>query len=75
MPLDNDAPNQAELLTTHDLEQIFKTNRMTLWRWRKKYGLPVVLVKGNKQDGVRYDKKAVKEWAILKGMGSLVATL
>ena len=53
----------SDLLTTKALQQIVGRSRVTIWLWRKRHGMPVVRIKGDTRDGIRYRLPAIRRWA------------
>lgn len=53
------------LLTHAQVCRMFDVTSMTVYTWRKRYGLPVVTLTGGKRPPVRYDEGAVLAWAQL----------
>lgn len=46
-----------ELLTSKELEKIFKVDRTTIWRWRKQ-GMPYEKIGGS----IRFNLEKVEKW-------------
>lgn len=55
------------LLTHNQICRMFDVTGMTVYQWRKRYNLPVVVLAGGKRPPVRYDEGVVKAWAELYG--------
>lgn len=55
------------LLTHNQICRMFDVTGMTIYQWRKRYNLPVVVLSGGRRPPVRYDEGVVKAWAQLHG--------
>lgn len=51
------------LWTSIDVEKFFNVSPMTVHLWRKKDGLPAVVIKGDKRPSIRFVPKDVQAWA------------
>ncbi len=55
------------LLTHNQVCRMFDVTGMTVYQWRKRFNLPVVVLTGGRRPPVRYDEGVVKAWAQLYG--------
>lgn len=53
------------LLTHTQVQRMFDVTGMTIFTWRKRYGMPYMTLQGGKRPPVRYDEGAVLAWAQL----------
>jgi len=53
------------LLTHAQVCRMFDVTSMTVYQWRKRFNLPVVILSGGKRPPVRYDEGVAKAWAAL----------
>lgn len=51
-----------KLLTTNDLQAIFRRNAMTIYLWRRDRGLSTIEIDNGKRPLVRFDWEVVKAW-------------
>jgi hypothetical protein len=55
------------LLTHSQVCRMFDVTGMTVYDWRKRLNLPVIVLSGGKRPPVRYDEGVVLAWAALHG--------
>lgn len=55
------------LLTHSQVCRMFDVTGMTVYDWRKRLNLPVIVLSGGKRPPVRYDEGVVLAWATLHG--------
>jgi hypothetical protein len=55
------------LLTHSQICRMFDVTGMTVYDWRKRLNLPVIVLSGGKRPPVRYDEGVVLAWAALHG--------
>lgn len=55
------------LLTHSQVCRMFNVTGMTVYDWRKRLNLPVIVLSGGKRPPVRYDEGVVLAWAELHG--------
>lgn len=54
-------------LTTAEVCKGFCVGELTILNWRKRRGLPYVVMRGSGRDTIRFREERVREWALWNG--------
>jgi len=57
----------SRMLNTEQVAVMFNRSQLTIQLWRKNKSLPYIRITGAKRDTIRYDEKALREWAQTTG--------
>ena len=63
MAAEAEAVTEMDLMTTPQVARLFGKSQLTILNWRRRRGLPTILIKGDLSHATRYDRKAVLAWA------------
>lgn len=58
-----DAETFDDLLTCHQVQELFDRGELTIANWRKKYGMPHVVIRSKARTYIRFRLERVTKWA------------